>query len=125
MENHMEEMKTPGLPCPPQIPALEHEAWHNLHWHTFERQVARLQKHIYRASQRGDTETVHQLQQKLMEADAARLLAVRHVTQDDHGKDTAGVDGVKSLTSRERLTMASAIHPSHWNQQHPRPVLRV
>src|SRR2546430_2595577 len=60
-----------------------------------------------------------------MESEAARLLAVRRVTKENQGKDTAGVDGVKSLTSRERLAMASAIHPKHWNHQPPRPVRRV
>src|SRR6266480_1950835 len=90
-----------------------------------EQQVVRAQKQISQASQRGDTQAVHTLQQRLMESEAARLLAVRRVTEENHGKDTAGVDGVKSLTSRERLAMVSAIHPKHWNQQPPRPVRRV
>ncbi len=90
-----------------------------------EQQVVRVQKQISQASQRGDTQAVHTLQQRLMESEAARLLAVRRVTEENHGKDTAGVDGVKSLTSKERLEMASAIHPQHWNNQLPRPVRRV
>jgi RNA-directed DNA polymerase len=30
-----------------------------------------------------------------MKSEAARLLAVRRVTQDNQGKNTAGVDGVR------------------------------
>ena len=90
-----------------------------------EQQVVRAQKQISQASQRGDKQAVYSLQQRLMESEAARLLAVRRVTEENHGKDTAGVDGVKSLTSRERLAMASAIQPKLWNHQPPRPVRRV
>jgi RNA-directed DNA polymerase len=97
----------------------------SLPWSALEQQVVRMQKRISQASQRGDKRTVHNLQQQLMESEAARLLAVRRVTEENQGKDTAGVDGVKSLTARERLAMASTIHPNYWNQQHPMPVRRV
>jgi RNA-directed DNA polymerase len=36
----------------------------------------------------------------------ARLLAVRRVTQDNRGKHTAGIDGVKSLPPSKRLALA-------------------
>ncbi|BAZ12349.1 RNA-directed DNA polymerase [Calothrix sp. NIES-4071] len=36
---------------------------------------------------------------------SARALAVRRVTQDNQGKKTAGVDGVKSLTPKQRLSL--------------------
>src|SRR6266567_3661005 len=65
------------------------------------------------------------LQQQVIESEAARLLAVRRVTEESEGKDTAGVDGVKSLTPQERLAMASTIHPKNWKYQPPAPVRRV
>ena len=37
---------------------------------------------------------------------AAKLLAVRKVTQDNQGKRTAGIDGVKSLTDHQRLRLS-------------------
>jgi len=40
-----------------------------------------------------------------MKSWAARSLAVRRVTQDNQGKKTAGVDGVKSLTPKQRLNL--------------------
>lgn len=96
-----------------------------LPWKALEQQVTRLQKQIAQASRRGESEEVHRLQQRLMESEAARLLAVRRVTEENQGKDTAGVDGVKSLTATERLAMAAEIHPHQWRRQPPLPVRRV
>ncbi len=98
---------------------------HSLPWNALEQQVVRMQKQISQASQRSDKQAVHNLQQRLMELEAARLLAVRRVTEENQGKDTAGVDGVKSLTAKERLAMASSIHPKYWTHQPPMPVRRV
>jgi RNA-directed DNA polymerase len=84
-----------------------------------------MQQQIAQVSQRGDKQAVYSLQQRLMESEAARLLAVRRVAEENQGKDTAGVDGVKSLSFTERLAMADAIHPESWNYQPPLPVRRV
>ena len=72
--------------------------WNTLPWTRIQRQVFKLQKRIYRASCRHDVRTVRKLQRLLLHSWSARLLAVRQVTQDNRGKRTAGVDGVKSLT---------------------------
>lgn len=79
----------------------------------------------YRASQRGNTRTVQKLQKLLLKSEAARLLAVRRVTQENRGKKTAGVDGVKSVPPKQRLIMAKQIHPRHWKRRNPKPVRRV
>jgi RNA-directed DNA polymerase len=42
----------------------------------------------------------------MLQSKAAKLLAVRRVTQDNQGKKTAGVDGIKSLTPEQRLSLA-------------------
>ena len=69
-----------------------------------------MQKQIAQAYRHGDRQAVYALQQRLIESEAARLLAVRRVAEESQGKDTAGVDGVKSLTPAERLAMAATIH---------------
>jgi RNA-directed DNA polymerase len=79
----------------------------DLPWRKLEQVVYKLQKRIFRASQRGDARTVHRLQRLLMKSQAAKLLAVRRVTQDNRGKKTAGVDGVKSLTPPQRSQLAA------------------
>ena len=101
------------------------EAWNRLPWRKLEKYCFRIQKRIYQASQRGNTRAVHKLQKLLLKSEAARLLAVRRVTQDNQGKKTAGVDGVKAVKPQGRLVMASQIHPRHWKHQTPRPVRRV
>src|SRR6059058_2241679 len=104
---------------------VESEAWHKLPWRKLEQHVYRIQKRIYRASQRGNTRAVQKLQKLLMKSEAARLLAVRRVTQDNQGKKTAGVDGVKSVHPAQRLVMAKLIHPNQWKRHKTRPVRRV
>src|SRR5690349_6086881 len=121
--DQMKERKIPGSQPPPETPNAAPRD--SLPWRSLEQQVVRMQKQIAQASQRGDKQAVHDLQQRLMESEAARLLAVRRVTEENQGKDTAGVDGIKSLTPKERLAMASAIHPKNWNRQPPRPLRRV
>jgi len=79
--------------------------WNQINWRKLERRVYKLQKRIYKASQRGDVKTVRRLQKTLMKSWSARALAVRKVTQDNQGKKTAGVDGIKSLTPKQRLDL--------------------
>jgi RNA-directed DNA polymerase len=83
--------------------------WNQLPWQKLEREVFKLQKRIYQASSRGEVKLVRRLQKLLMKSWAAKCLAVRRVTQDNKGKKTAGVDGVKSLTPKQRLTLINNI----------------
>lgn len=79
--------------------------WKDIPWRKLERMTFKLQKRIYRASNRGDVKTVHRLQKLLMKSWSAKCLAVRRVSQDNRGKKTAGVDGKKLLTPRQRLEL--------------------
>src|SRR5437763_6034092 len=121
----MKDKKALGTQHPRQAANAVNQVRTSLPWGSLEQQVVRMQKQIFQASQRGDKQAVHTLQQRLMESEAARLLAVRRVAEENQGKNTAGVDGVKSLGPRERLAMPSAIHPKYWNCQPPMPVRSV
>jgi RNA-directed DNA polymerase len=83
--------------------------WSDINWRKLERGVHKLQKRIFQASNRDDVKLVRRLQKLLISSRSARLLAVRRVTQDNHGKKTAGVDGVKSLTPKQRLALVDKI----------------
>jgi len=87
--------------------------WGTLNWRKLERAVTKLQKRIYRASQRGDQKAVRKLQKTLMRSWSAQCIAVQMVTQDNKGKNTAGVDRVKSLTPEQRLTLAKNLIIDH------------
>ncbi|MBE8969337.1 group II intron reverse transcriptase/maturase [Nostocales cyanobacterium LEGE 12452] len=84
--------------------------WHEINWRKLERSVYKLQKRIYQASVRGDVKAFRRLQKTLMKSWSARALAVRRVTQDNQGKKTAGVDGVKSLTPKQRLELTGNLN---------------
>jgi RNA-directed DNA polymerase len=85
------------------------DEWKTTPWKQIERNVFKLQKRIYQASQQNDRKKVHRLQRLLMKSRSGRLLAVRRVTQDNQGKKTAGIDGVKSLTPRQRLKLSATL----------------
>jgi RNA-directed DNA polymerase len=70
-----------------------------------ERYVFKLQKRIYAASRGGDERKVRKLQKTLMRSWSNKVLAVRKVTQENQGKKTAGVDGIKSLSPEARLQL--------------------
>jgi len=84
--------------------------WRSIDWRKLEKRVYKLQKRIYRASNRGDIKALRKLQKMLMKSWSAKVLAVRRVTQDNQGKKTAGVDGVKSLSPKQRLDLVNKLH---------------
>jgi len=99
------------------------EDWSTLPWRKLEKVVYRLQKRIYQASARGNVRAVHSLQRLLMKSKAARCLAVRRVTQDNQGKNTAGVDGIKSVSPERRPLFVTLLH--HPETIKPKPTRRV
>src|SRR5260221_7054846 len=119
----MRDRKAPQDSPKPTEPASE--TWNTLPWRKLEQHVYRIQKRIYRASERGNTRAVHKLQKLLMKSEAARFLAVRRITQENQGKKTAGIDGIKSVHPKQRLVMAASIHPKHWKGKNVHPVRRV
>ncbi|MEH1793629.1 MULTISPECIES: group II intron reverse transcriptase/maturase [unclassified Nostoc] len=88
---------------------LQMVEWNTIPWRKLERNVFKLQKRIFLASNRGDTKVVRRLQKTLMRSWSGKALSVRKVTQDNQGKKTAGVDGVKSLTPKARLTLVLSL----------------
>jgi RNA-directed DNA polymerase len=95
--------------------------WNTIGWVKIERQVFKLQKRIYRAAERGDHRQIRRLQKLVLRSRAAKLLAVRNITQDNQGKQTPGVDGVANLTPQERLDLVNHLHL----EGHASPVRRV
>jgi len=67
--------------------------------------VFKLQRRIYQATKSGQEAKARRLQKLLIKSYYARLLAVRKVTQDNKGKNTAGVDGVKSVKPKDRIKL--------------------
>jgi RNA-directed DNA polymerase len=83
--------------------------WKDLNWRKLERVTFKLQKRIFQASLRGDVKAVRKLQKTLIRSWSAKCIAVRRVTQDNQGKGTAGVDGVKSLSPVQRTKLVKRL----------------
>ncbi|WP_228041900.1 group II intron reverse transcriptase/maturase [Planktothrix mougeotii] len=83
--------------------------WSEINWRKAERLTFKLQKRIFQASERGDVKAVRKLQKTLINSWSAKCIAVRRVTQDNQGKNTAGVDGIKSLTSKQRINLVGRL----------------
>lgn len=49
------------------------------------------------------------VQKVLVKLQAAKLLAVRRVTQDNAGKSAAGIDGIKSIKPEDRIKLAKEL----------------
>jgi len=97
------------------------QEWRDLDWPRLERKVHKLQRRIYRASQRAETRKVHRLQRLLMSSWSAKCLAVRRVTQDNQGKKTPGIDGMACLEPEQRFDLVA-----HLNlDAKPQPIRRV
>jgi RNA-directed DNA polymerase len=92
-----------------QVGINEPIEWNQVNWKKLKKRVHKLQKRIYRASKRGDIKAVRRLQKTLLHSWSAKMIAVRRVTQDNQGKKTAGVDGVKSLTPKQRLNLVGQL----------------
>ena len=83
--------------------------WKDLNWRQLEKVTFKLQKRIFQASERGDVKAVRKLQKTLIKSWSAKCIAVRRVTQDNQGKNTAGVDGVKTLTPKHRINLVGKL----------------
>lgn len=79
--------------------------WNEIPWRKLERRTFKLQKRIYQASKRDDVILCTKLQKLLLNSWSAKAIAVRRVTQENRGKKTAGVDGIKSLSPEARLAL--------------------
>jgi RNA-directed DNA polymerase len=90
-------------------------------WRAVEKSVFKLQKRIYQASQAKDEVLVRKLQKLLKASYAAKLLAIRKVTQLNQGRSTAGVDGKVALTPKTRKQLSDSLN---WELR-TQPIRRV
>lgn len=76
--------------------------WNSVDWQKANENVRRLRQRIFRASQEGDLTKARSLQKLMLRSYSNRLVSVRRVTQENKGKNTAGVDKVLVKTPRSR-----------------------
>ena len=95
------------------------ESWRTLPWKKFRKIVFRLQRRIYKAVKARDIASARNLQKLLLRSYAARMIAIRQVTQLNAGKKTAGIDGKTALNFKERLELEKELnlHSHQWKHK--------
>lgn len=84
-------------------------AWEHIQWDKVRKNVSRYQNRIYKASKAKNVKTVHYLQNRLIKSIDGRLLATQRVTTLNKGKNTAGVDRIRNLTSFEKIKLCNSL----------------
>jgi RNA-directed DNA polymerase len=100
------------------------ELWRKLKWKKFQKSLFRLQRRVFNAVREGNKRKARNLQKLILKSQAARLLAIRQVTQLNAGKKTAGVDGKASLCYEERLALSDKlkVNANTWQHQKLREI---
>ncbi|MDJ0746022.1 MAG: reverse transcriptase domain-containing protein [Xenococcaceae cyanobacterium MO_167.B27] len=92
--------------------------WEYTDWKKLQKILFRLQKRIFKAVREGDRAKARRLQKLVLSSYAARMLAIRQVSQLNTGKKTAGIDGVKSLTFKQRFDLETTLKKGYKTWQH-------
>ena len=79
--------------------------WNNINWKKIQLRVWRIQTKIYDCSLKGNKVQVIKPQKTLINLFEAKLLAVTKATQNNRGKKTAGIDGVKLLLPSQKISL--------------------
>ena len=96
-------------------------AWQYIRWDEVMRRVKSLQRRIVKAVQAGRWNLVKVLQGILSRSYAARLLAIRRITEN-RGKSTAGIDGELWDTPQKKYEVISLLQGKGYR---PKPVRRI
>ena len=101
--------------------------WENINWKVVNTQVRKLRRRIFKATRdarSGSTSwnRVRSLMKLLMRSFNALLHSIRKVTYLNKGKNTAGVDGFKATTNKQRNSL---IRKWNWNMVQALPTKRV
>ena len=106
-----------------EVPASSHLAisWHSIDWETGHRQVRGLQVRIAKAAKNQQWRQVKTLQRMLVRSFAAKVLAVKRVTEN-RGRRTPGVDGETWSTPESKWKAVFRLERRGYK---PRPLRRI
>jgi RNA-directed DNA polymerase len=97
--------------------------WADIDWKKVKQRVKNLRQRIYRATQEGQWNKVRSLTKLMLRSYSNLLLSVRRVTQENQGKRTAGLDGQRALTPKERVALVKEMQG--YTLGHVKPAKRV
>ncbi len=90
-------------------------------WKAIERHVLRLQRQLAHAVEQNNRKAVRHYKWLIRTSYHTKLLAIRHVTQENQGRHTPGVDGLTYTTPERRRELSSLVNL----RTRPLPVRRV
>ncbi|MDV3001403.1 MAG: hypothetical protein N5P05_004324 (plasmid) [Chroococcopsis gigantea SAG 12.99] len=94
--------------------------WNQINWKKARKSVNNLKKRIFRARKLGQWKQLRRLQKLLLKSYANLLLAIRQITQQNNGKNTAGVDKEVINTPQKRVELVN-----NWKEIKASPTRRV
>src|SRR5215469_14227255 len=80
--------------------------WDAIDWRQVQDDVRRLRQRIFTASKAGDLRKVRNLQKLMLRSWANALVSVRRVTEQNAGRNTAGIDGRVVVTAPGKALLA-------------------
>jgi len=98
--------------------------WESVNWKLVEGNVKRLRQRIFKASKKGEVGKLRQLQKLMLRSYSNLLLSTRRVTQQNTGRNTAGIDGEIAITAKKRESLVKNLRHAH-NHHRSQPVKRV
>jgi len=81
-------------------------AWNDINWTLVQKRISRQQRRVYKASMEGNKAKVHAIQSRMIASLDAKLIAIRRITTENKGRNTAGVDGVKTISHEKKIELA-------------------
>lgn len=108
-----------------ELTTQQKENWDDIDWVTHKSHVKRLQERIFCATHNREWKQVKNLQKLLVRSYSAHVIVVRKVTQENHGKNTAGIDNFLCNTPRKRERLIQEIQHMNWQTYKCQPVKRV
>ncbi len=90
------------------------ERWLSVDWIAAEDALLDMQQKLTKGAFKGDMARIIQMQKRIVRSDAAKLLAVRHVTETSSGP---GIDGVKWTSPAEKMRAALTLTSKDYKAQ--------
>ena len=98
--------------------------WNSINWNKLEKYVDKQQKRIYKAEVDNNRKKVRNIQRMLSNSKAVLLLAIRKVTETNKGRKTAGIDGYRAMTYKQKGELADELRNKDILRYKPKPTLR-
>lgn len=80
-------------------------AWKEIDWTLVQKRLSRQQRRVYKASIKGNCQTVHALQRRIIRSLDAKLLAVKLVTTKNTGHNIIRAERAKELSHRKKIEL--------------------